>query len=89
LRDELLERILRPENLEAAWKRVKANKGAAGVDGMDVEAFPAHVRANWEQVRHQLEQGSYRPSPVLRVKIPKKSGGDRLLGIPTVWANCT
>jgi RNA-directed DNA polymerase len=63
---------------------VKANKGAAGVDGMDVEAFPDHVRANWDRIRHHLQQGSYRPAPVLRVSIPKRSGGERPLGIPTV-----
>jgi len=82
--DHLLERILSRENMLKAWKRVKANKGAAGVDGMSIEAFPEFVRLNWDQIRESLLAGSYQPSPVRRVEIPKATGGTRPLGIPTV-----
>jgi RNA-directed DNA polymerase len=67
-----------------AWKRVKANKGAAGVDAMSIEEFPEFARQHWERIRSALEQGTYRPAAVLRVMIPKASGGQRPLGIPTV-----
>jgi RNA-directed DNA polymerase len=82
--DHLLERILSQENMLKAWKRVTANKGAAGVDGMSIEAFPEFVRLNWDQIRESLLAGSYQPSPVRRVEIPKATGGTRPLGIPTV-----
>jgi RNA-directed DNA polymerase len=84
LSEDLLERILSPENLRTAWKQVKANNGAPGVDGVTVEEFPARVRAEWERVRRQLLKGTYHPRPVLRVEIPKSGGGKRPLGIPTV-----
>ena len=83
--EDLLERILAPENLQAAWKRVKGNHGAPGIDGVTVEAFPAHAHADWDRIRRQLLNGTYRPQPVLRVEIPKRGGGKRPLGIPTVW----
>ena len=82
--DHLLERILSRENMERAWKRVKANKGAPGVDGMSVEEFPEFARDNWESIRESLLAGTYQPSPVRRVEIPKATGGTRHLGIPTV-----
>ncbi len=85
LSEDLLERILAPENLRAAWKRVKANHGAPGIDGVTVEAFPARSHADWVRIRRQLVNGTYRPQPVLRVEIPKRGGGKRPLGIPTVW----
>jgi RNA-directed DNA polymerase len=81
---ELWERILRPENLDAAWRRVRQNGGAAGIDRMAVASFPAFARAHWTKVREKLQAGTYRPSPVRRTMIPKKSGGERPLGIPTV-----
>jgi RNA-directed DNA polymerase len=80
----LLEQILSRENMLTAWKRVKANKGAAGVDGMSIEAFPEFARHHWERIRSALEEGTYRPAAVLRVMIPKATGGQRPLGIPTV-----
>jgi RNA-directed DNA polymerase len=80
----LLERILSQENMRKAWKRVKANKGAAGVDGMSIEAFPEFARRNWDKIRESLLAGIYHPSPVRRVEIPKATGGTRPLGIPTV-----
>ena len=80
----LLERILSRGNMLKAWKRVKANKGAAGVDGMSIEAFPEFARQNWDKIRESLLAGIYQPSPVRRVEIPKGTGGTRPLGIPTV-----
>lgn len=80
----LWERIFSRNNLFAAWARVQANGGAAGVDGKTVEELPAHLKAHWESIRAKLETGTYQPSPVRRVEIPKPSGGVRLIGIPTV-----
>jgi RNA-directed DNA polymerase len=80
----LLEAALARENLQRAWARVKANKGAAGVDGLSIEATAAHLRTAWPAIREQLRAGTYRPMPVRRVAIPKPDGGERELGIPTV-----
>lgn len=80
----LLERILCPENMLLAWKRVKVNKGAAGVDEMSITDFPAFSRQNWDRIRTSLQKGNYQPLPVKRVEIPKPTGGTRPLGIPTV-----
>lgn len=80
----LLEAALTRGNLQRAWKRVKANKGAAGVDGLDIEQTARQLRTMWPTIRDQLLQGTYRPSPVRRVTIPKPDGGERELGIPTV-----
>ena len=76
--------VLDPDNLARAWKQVKANKGAAGIDGMEVEDFPAFMREHWDALRGKLEAGTYKPAPVRRVEIPKDGGGRRTLGIPTV-----
>jgi len=76
--------VLDSENLAAAWKRVKANRGAAGIDGMEVGALPAFMREHWDTIRSKLKSGAYRPAPVRRVSIPKDGGGERPLGIPTV-----
>ncbi|MFO7869966.1 MAG: reverse transcriptase domain-containing protein [Kiritimatiellia bacterium] len=72
------------ENMLQAWKRVKANKGAAGIDEMSIEQFPEFARQYWERIRSALIEGAYRPAAVLRVLIPKATGGQRPLGIPTV-----
>jgi retron-type reverse transcriptase len=80
----LLERILSRENMLRAWKRVKANRGAAGIDGMTVGEFPAFIRQHWEEERSSLRRGTYQPKAVRRVEIPKATGGKRPLGIPTV-----
>ena len=80
----LLQAVLTRENLQQAWKRVKANKGAAGVDGLDIEQTARHLVTAWPETREQLLRGTYRPSPVRRVTIPKPDGGERELGIPTV-----
>ena len=84
LHESLIEKLLNPVNLDNAWKRVKANKGSAGIDGMTIDDFPTFANANWEHIKAQITQGTYRPSPVLRVNIPKPDGGSRGLGIPTV-----
>ena len=80
----LLEAALTRENLRAAWKRVKANKGAAGVDGLDIEQTAQAMRMRWPQTRQALLAGTYRPLPVRKVMIPKPDGSQRELGIPTV-----
>ena len=80
----LLQAALTRENLQRAWKRVKANKGAAGVDGLDIEQTARHLMTAWPAIREHLLRGTYRPSPVRRVTIPKPDGGERELGIPTV-----
>ena len=82
--EDLLERILCPENLQQAWLRVKANGGAAGVDGMTIAQFPAFARQHWQEIRLRLLAGTYHPAPVRRVFIPKPNGDLRPLGIPTV-----
>ena len=80
----MLEQILSRPNLLAAWRQVKKNKGASGVDGISIDDFPAYLRDNWDEIKRKLLEGTYQPSPVKRVEIPKPSGGKRPLGIPTV-----
>ena len=80
----MIERVLASDNLQRAWKRVKANAGAAGIDGMTIEAFPAFLRTHWPRIRAALEAGTYHPAAVRRVFIPKPNGSQRPLGIPTV-----
>jgi RNA-directed DNA polymerase len=80
----LLERVLRRENMMTALKRVRANGGAPGVDGMTAEELPGHLKEHWPSIRKKLEEGTYQPSPVKRVEIAKPDGGVRQLGIPTV-----
>jgi RNA-directed DNA polymerase len=83
--DDLFERVLRWDNLRTAWKRVQANKGAAGIDGMTIDEFPIWARSgHWKRVVSELEAGRYRPSPVRRVEIDKPDDGICQLGIPTV-----
>jgi RNA-directed DNA polymerase len=80
----LLTQALGRENLAAAWKRVKANAGSAGVDGLAVRQTAEHLKAHWPRLKTELLEGRYRPQPVRRVQIPKVGGGTRELGIPTV-----
>ncbi len=80
----MMEQILDPENLNAAWKRVKANQGAPGIDGMSIAQFPAFCREHWERIRSELSKGTYHPAAVRRVFIPKPDGTERPLGVPTV-----
>ena len=80
----LLQAALTRENLQRAFKRVRANKGAAGVDGLDIDQTARELVQTWPAIRQQILRGTYRPSPVRRVAIPKPDGGERELGIPTV-----
>ena len=83
--DGLLEKILQPTNLNHAYKKVKSNKGAGGVDGMSVDELLPFLRDNQVQLIQQLKDGKYRPNPVRRVEIPKETKGEfRKLGVPTV-----
>jgi RNA-directed DNA polymerase len=84
LGENLLELILSTENVKRAWKQVKLNHGAPGIDGITIEDFPTQTRNQWHSIREDLMAGTYRPAPVRRVYIPKSSGGKRALGIPTV-----
>ena len=78
------EAVFERENMQTALKRVESNKGAAGIDGMEVSELRSYLKEHWLEVREALESGTYRPSPVRRVEIPKPDGGARQLGIPTV-----
>jgi RNA-directed DNA polymerase len=82
--DPDMEEVLSRENMARAFKRVKANKGAAGVDDMAVDVLEPYLKQEWPRIRKELLEGTYRPRPVLRVNIPKPDGGERPLGIPTV-----
>ena len=81
---ELLEKILSKDNMNTAYKRVCANKGAGGVDEVTVEELGDYIKENWESIREQIRRREYKPQPVRRVEIPKPDGGVRKLGIPTV-----
>ncbi len=83
-RDGLLAQALASANMVLAWKRVKANRGSAGVDGRTIAETAEHLKTHWPRIREALLDGSYRPEPVRRVQIPKPGGGVRELGIPTV-----
>jgi len=80
----LLEHILSPTNLNAAFKQVKRNKGAGGVDKMEVESLKGYLVTNKDMLIKSIQMGKYRPNPVRRVCIPKENGKQRQLGIPTV-----
>ena len=81
---DLLEKVLERDNLNRAYKRVKANKGASGVDGMTVDEALPWLKERGVELLESIRNGKYKPSPVRRVEIPKDSGGTRKLGIPTV-----
>ena len=84
MHEELMEQVVTQENATAAWLAVTRNGGAPGIDGMTTIQLRDHVRKHWESIRTKLLAGTYVPSPVRRVEIPKPNGGTRLLGIPTV-----
>ena len=86
--DQVMEAVCEWTNIQQAVRRVKANKGSAGVDGMTVQHLPAHLKQHWAMIRAHLVAGTYVPHPVKRVEIPKPDGGTRLLGIPTVLDRC-
>lgn len=81
---QLMEQILSRENMQIAHKKVKANKGAAGIDGISVDDIDGYLKENWVSIRESIRKRKYKPKPVLRVEIPKPNGGIRNLGIPTV-----
>jgi len=80
----LMEQVVAADNMRRALKRVRANKGSPGVDGMTVQALPEFLKMAWPGIRQALLEGTYQPQPVKRVEIPKPDGGKRQLGIPTV-----
>jgi RNA-directed DNA polymerase len=80
----LMDKLIRPASLEAAWQKVARNKGAAGVDGQSIERFAVQAERYLQELQAGLKEGSYRPCPVKRVEIPKGDGRTRPLGIPTV-----
>jgi retron-type reverse transcriptase len=83
--DELLDEILHRDNLNKAYKKVKSNKGAGGVDGMSVDELLSFLKDNQKQLVQKLRDGKYKPNPVRRVEIPKETKGEmRKLGVPTV-----
>src|SRR3954449_2874789 len=73
--EQLMEEVCGRENCKQALKRVKANKGSAGVDGMTVQQLPDYLKQHWPAIREQLLSGTYKPQPVRRVEIPKPDGG--------------
>jgi retron-type reverse transcriptase len=87
--EKLMDEVVTDENRVRALEAVKRNRGSAGIDGMKTTELEKHLQAHWERIRAKLLAGTYVPSPVRRVEIPKPNGGTRTLGIPTVSANCT
>ena len=81
---QLLEEILSRDNMRLAYKKVKANKGASGIDGITLEEIDDYLKENWVNIRDKIRERKYKPKPVRRVEIPKPDGGVRNLGVPTV-----
>lgn len=81
---QLMEQILSRSNMGMAYKKVKTNKGAGGIDGISIEEVDAYLKENWASIKEKILKRKYKPQPVLRVEIPKPNGGVRNLGIPTV-----
>ena len=82
---ELLNSILRKENLKAAYENVVRNKGSAGVDRVSTDDLKAHLQEHWSTLKEELIKGRYQPKAILGISIPKRGGGERLLGIPTTF----
>jgi len=82
--EQLMEEVCERDNCWQAYKRVKANRGSPGIDGMKVGELSDYLKQHWPSIREQLLCGTYQPQPVRRVEIPKPDGGVRKLGIPTV-----
>ena len=82
--NEILEEILSRDNMNLAYKKVKANKGASGIDDMQVDELLQYLKENGEQIEEDIRKGEYNPKAVRRVEIPKADGSKRKLGIPTV-----
>ena len=81
---QLMERVVDPANVQRAWKQVRANHGAPGIDGLTVEQTEGWLHEHWPTIHQSLLEGTYRPQPLRRKAIPKRRGGQRLLGIPVV-----
>ena len=81
---QLMEQILSRDNMLLAYKKVKANKGAGGIDNISVDEIDEYLKENWDDIKERIQKRKYKPQPVLRVEIPKPNGGVRKLGIPTV-----
>ena len=81
--EQLMGEVCQRSNLEEALRRVRANRGSPGIDGITVDGLVEHLKQHWPAIREQLLQGTYQPQPVKRVEIPKPDGGVRKLGIPT------
>ncbi len=82
--EPLMEKVCERPNMESAWKRVRANKGGPGVDGLTIAQTAEYLREHWPMIRDQLVEGTYTPQPVKRRKLPKPAGGVRQLGVPCV-----
>jgi len=85
----LMELACERQNLQAALKRVRKNKGSPGIDGMTVDALPEYLKAKWPELRERLLSGKYQPAAIKQQLIPKGNGGMRQLGIPKYPSNCT
>lgn len=81
---EMIEKILSDDNIKTAYKRVYANKGAGGVDGVTINELEEYLKEHWKSIKEEIQERKYKPQPVLRVEIPKPNGGMRKLGVPTV-----
>lgn len=81
---EMLEKILSDDNIKTAYKRVYANKGAGGVDGVTTNELEEYLKEHWKSIKEEIQERKYKPQPVLRIEIPKPNGGMRKLGVPTV-----
>jgi RNA-directed DNA polymerase len=84
LNENLMENVLSSPNLQEAYKRVKSNQGAPGVDRMSVNEFPEHAKRHWPAIAEKLKSGTYEPGAIRGIAIPKPQGGERILGIPNV-----
>ncbi len=84
MNENLLEQIVDPQNVEAAWKQVRKNKGKPGIDKITIDVYGEHLHQHLSMICSSLMAGNYTPEPVRRVDIEKPNGGIRLLGIPTV-----
>ena len=83
--ENLFSAVLSRENLNAAWQRVRSNKGAAGIDGITIDDFVSHFKRVGKSLIESIQSGAYQPLPVKRVYLRKPDGGERALGIPTIF----
>jgi RNA-directed DNA polymerase len=81
---ELMEEILWRDNMKAALKKVKANKGCAGIDNMEISELEPYLKEHWQRIKADILAGNYKPQAIKQIEIPKTSGGKRVLGVPVV-----